>query len=400
MRITTCWGELLMRCRNEIVVAPKSLVKAGLTIAFSVILFCASFASIARANSVFSIGTGAMPDPFTINPATDDDLNPALALQGLSSFSDAGGWSTGASYKRGDYITVGGLRYVVLSDMVGGSSFSADITAGRFVLYSTASNSSFNGARFLTTGGYSDKGSWSAMTSYQLGDQVLYNGISYIATAAHFSSNFETDMTAGNWILVSSAPDLSLYNVPVPIGHVCGDFDSVFYEGTKTYRIEMPFHESNLNGTGKDLTGTLTLSLAFDWENETIAGSGDVKLTSFPAQSGGAVTFELANSSFAWLSHPFHTGNKCGRFKVYHVHSGYAVPNSTCFASTMLSFYTIVQFYEKSGQFVPVAYTYPLGHASKINDIEFYNSIFNDVGCIPNSKEHFATGTGGNMKVQ
>lgn len=374
--------------------------QAGITTSLAALLLCASSMSIAQANSVFSIGTGAMPDPFTINPATDTDLNPALALQGMSNFADAGAWSSGASYKSGDYLTVGGLRYVVLSDMVGGSSFSTDVTAGRFVLYSTASDDSFNGSRFLTMGGYSDKGSWNAMTSYQMGDQVLYNGIGYIATSAHFSTNFETDITAGNWILVSSAPDLSLYNAPAPIGLVCTDFDSVFYQGTKTYSIEMPFHESNLNGTGKDLTGTLTVSLSFDWENETIAGSGDVKLTSFPAQSGGAVTFDLANSSFSWLSHPFHTGNKCGRFKIYHVHSGYALPNATCFASTMLSFYTIVQFYEKAGRFLPVAYTYPLGHASKINDIEFYNSIFNDMGCIPNSKEHFATGTGGNMKVQ
>lgn len=393
MRIAASWCELL---DGTDVMREMPMLKTALT----AILLAASWAPMAQADTVFSIGTGAMPDPFTINPATDADLNPASVVQGLSGFSDAGAWASGTSYSRGDYVTVGGLRYVVLADMVGGSSFSADVTAGRFVLYSTASNASYEGSRFLTAGAYADKGSWSAGASYSVGEQVTYNGVSYIASSAHVSTSASTDITSGNWILASTAPNLSLYNAPAPVSSVCTDFDSVFYQGSKTYKIAMPFHESDLHGTGTDLTGTLNLSLAFDWENETIAGSGDVKLTSFPAQTGGTVSFDLANTSFSWLTHPFHTGNKCGRFKVYHVHSGYAVPNNTCFGSTMLSFYTIVQFYEKSGKFLPVAYTYPLGELNKKNDIEFYNSIFNDAGCTVNTREHFATGTSGYMKGQ
>lgn len=368
--------------------------------AMTAILLAAGLAPIAQADTVFSIGTGDMPDPFTINPATDADLNPASVLQGISSFSDAGAWASGTSYSRGDYVTVGGLRYVVLADMQGGSSFSADITAGRFVLYSTASNSSYEGTRFLAAGSYANKGNWSAGTSYNVGDKVTYNGVSYIAFTSHDAATASTNITSGNWVLASTAPDLSLYNTPSPVSNVCTDFDGVFYEGSRSYGIAIPFHEGDLHGTGTDLTGTLNMSVSFDWENEVISASGDVELTSYPAQTGSTASFNLASTTYSWLYHPFHTGNTCGRFKVFHSYTGYAVPNNTCFGSTMLSFYTIIQFFEKSGKYLPVAYTYPLGTTNRKNDIEFYNSIFNDAGCTVNTREHFATGASGYMKGQ
>jgi len=368
-----------------------------ITYAFGLILCTIS---VANAQTVFSIGTGQMPDPFSINVMTDPDLNPAANLQAMSSFNDKGAWTASTSYQAGDVVTVNGVKYVVTSQMTSGASFAADVAAGNFVLYGIASDSFYNGARFLSVGSYSNSGVWSTNTAYSIGDKVTHMGVSYIASENHTSGTFAIDSNAGYWVLSSTAPTLSDYNAPAPVNGMCEDFDTVFNSGSSTYSLDLSFFTSDLNNTGTDLDGKLTLSLTFDWENEALSGAGNVTLTSFPANNPGGASFALASTPSKWTAFSFHTGNKCGKFKIAHINSGYSLPNQTCFSSTMLSFYAVVQFYEKSGKFLPVVHVHPIGESHRVNDLEFYNSIFNDNGCSANTREHYGKAIGGHMTVQ
>lgn len=354
----------------------------------------------ANAQSVFSVGTGEMPNPFFINPATDPDLNPAAGLAAMAPFTDRGAFAANTSYQAGDYITVGGVEYVVRSAMVSGASFASDITAGRFVLRGIASDSFYNGARFLSVGSYSNSGIWTTNTSYSIGDKVTHNGISYIASENHTSGVFAADSNAGYWVLEQTAPSLSKFLAPSPVGGICEDFDAVFNKGKGTYTIAMPFFKSDLNNTGTDLDGTLNISMTFDWENEDIAMAGDVALTSYPANKPGGGSFTIRDGSSDWTVFSFHTGGKCGHFKAAHSGGGYALPNQTCFSSTMISLYVDVQFYQKGSKFLPVAQIYPVSPSSYLNDFEFYNSIFNDNGCNANTKEHYGPAIGGSMEAK
>jgi len=372
--------------------------KIGQKLAFAT-LFIALSAFPLQAQKVFSIGTGEMPDPFAIDPSTDPDLNPALGLQQLSSFNDRGAWSASTSYQAGDFVTVGGIRYVVVSDMVSGSSFSSDIDDGRFMLSSIASDTFYSGTRFLSVGSYSNSGVWATNQSYSIGDRVTFNGISYIASETHTSNVFSSDSNAGYWVLASTAPDLADYDAPAPVNSMCADFDAAFQSGSQTYSVALPFFKSNLNNTGTDLDGTLNLEVTFDWENEEITAQGDVELVSFPAMEPGGGSFTLLSDPDEWTAFSFHTGNKCGRFKIAHSHYGYPLPNTTCFTSTMVSFYTVIQFYERGGKFIPVVHIHPIS-PTYLNKFEFYNSIFNDNGCNANTTEHYGDIIGKSMEAQ
>lgn len=58
----------------------------------------------------------------------------------------------------------------------------------------------------IGTKGYSPEGDWTAGTSYDAGDLVNFNDATYLATIAHTAGNvFNTDYTAGKWILLANA---------------------------------------------------------------------------------------------------------------------------------------------------------------------------------------------------
>lgn len=360
---------------------------------------CIFISSSALAQKVFSIGTGAMPNTNFINPLNDADLNPASVLPKPLSLSDKGAWTAGFSYSQGDYITFNGLRYVALSSFSSASSIGADMATGNWVLYKTASSTSYEGTRFLGMTSYGSASAWTTGTSYSLGTSTIVNGISYVAAQSHVSTaSFSSDVSNGYWVLSSTAPTLSLYVLPSPVGGICLDFDETFKTGSGSYEISFPLNRANLNNSGVNLTGSYKFSVAFDWENETIKPSGDITLTSYPSMSPGGSKFNLKADPMGWTKWSFHTGGKCGQFKI--AHSGnYPVTNLTCFTGTTFSMQATVRFYQKGQKFIATATVHPVGEAYKKNQIEFYNSIFN-VGdaCSASTRSHYADATGGYMK--
>ena len=345
----------------------------------------------AKAQEVFSLGTGAIPNPALINPASTEDFNPSAALGTNPSLTSQGTWSASTSYSLGDRVTFNGVDFVAIRANTSSSSFSSDISSGYWMLYSSWSFRGFYTSRFLTLSSYGTASAWSSSYSYSFGDMVTWQGIQFVALYAHTSaSSFSSDINRGYWVLRHHCPTLSDYSQATPVSNTCESFDSYFQSGTDTYTATAKLFKEDLNGTGTDLDGSLEISVEFDWENETMTPSGSLKLTSYPHMSGGAQTLELLDED--WSNSSFHQNNTCGRFRFYHYESGYPLANTTCFTSTTYGFYLYIDFYEKDDKFIPVMSFTPPAASSPKNVNRFLNSVFNDMpaddNCVLNTTYH------------
>lgn len=104
----------------------------------------------------------------------------------VSGFEYEGVWSSGTQYLINQTVTYGGSLYRAISDNLGQNPATE-----------TSIWSKLNG-------GYNNRGDWTTATAYAKDDVVVYGGNTYIALLPHASSNFQTDLTAGNWEKFSS----------------------------------------------------------------------------------------------------------------------------------------------------------------------------------------------------
>ena len=344
----------------------------------------------AQAQEVFTIGTGSMPNPVLINPASTEDFNPSAALGSNPSLTSRGNWAASTSYNLGDRVTFNGVDFIAIRANTSTSSFSTDISSGYWMLYSSWSFRGFYTSRFLSLSSYGSASAWSSSYSYSFGDQVTWQGMTFVALYAHSSaSSFSSDINRGYWVLRHHCPSLSDYSQATPVGNTCESFDSYFQSGTETFKATTTLLKKNLNNTGTDLDGSLEISVTFDWENETMTPSGKLTLTSYPSMTSGTQVLNLADDD--WSNSSFHQNNTCGRFRFYYYES-HALPSSTCFSSSLYGFYLYVDFHEKDDQFIPVMSFTPPASSSPKNVNRFYNSMFNnmppDDNCVANTTQH------------
>lgn len=363
------------------------------------ILFFLSSLTLAQAQEVFSLGTGAMPNPAVINPAQSLDFSPSAALGSNPSLTGRGNWGASTSYSLGDRVTFNGVDFVAIKPNTSSGSFSADIASGRWMLYSSWTFRGFYTSRFLSLSSYGTASAWSSSSAYSFGDTVTWQGLNFVALYAHQSdSSFSSDIDRGYWVLRQHCPSLSAYSQPTPVGNVCQSFDSYFQSGKSTFAGSTKLLKKDLNNTGTDLAGSLDISVTFDWENETMTPSGTLKLTGYPNMSKGTQELELKGS---WSNSSFHQNNTCGRFRFYH-YTSYPLPNSTCFSSSNYGFYLFVDFFEKDDQFIPVMSFTPPAASSPKDVSRFYNSLFNkmpaDDNCVANTTHHHIPTAAATMK--
>lgn len=86
--------------------------------------------------------------------------------------------------------------------------------------------------RSLLVGDFNPRGDWATATGYAAKDIVSFEGATYVATTAHTSAAFATDLAAGRWMLVASPYSLT--------GAV---FSQVFSGdgSTTTFTLSQPF---------------------------------------------------------------------------------------------------------------------------------------------------------------
>ncbi len=355
---------------------------------FILALILAVLSIPAKANDeVFVIGSAAMPDPNLISPQSSADFNPLYNLGSMSSFTDQGTWSSSSSYSLGDQVTFNGLQFIAISSHASSSSFSSDVSNGNWILYSSYTFRGFYTSRFLSLGSYGSSTAWSSSISFNMGDIATWNGISFVAMYDHTSSStFSTDINKGYWVLRSSCPNHSDYTQATPSGSTCEDFDAYFQTGTSTYTASSKMAKADVNGTGMDFAGTLDATITFDWAAETITPKAVIKMTDYPNKTGSGTTITVNDSS--WIKYSFHTGSKCGRFKMSHS-GNYSLPNSTCYSSTGFFMAMHVNFYEKDNKYIPVISFTQSTSTTPANSVRFYNSAFDTGACYNSTTNHY-----------
>lgn len=346
-------------------------------------------------HDVFVVGTGAVPNPALIDPSSSSDLNPASALSGMTSFNNRGAWAASTSYAVGDEVTINGLTYLAVEANTSSSSFSTDATSGYWILRNTWANTDFNTSRFLGLASYSSKGAWSSGTVYSLGDMVTSNGVSYVCTSAHKAgSSISSGISSGSWVMRSSCPSLSSYTQDTPVGATCEDFDAYFQSGTSVFKSTTKIFEDDILSSGVPIEGTVEVTLTFDWDAETVTGTGKTILTNYPNITNGGSTF---NMDSIWSGYSFHQGNTCGRFKLFS-YKIYSLNSSTCSGISSYGFDTHVNFHEKNNKFIPVIHFTPAASASPLDNVEFYTSAFGSSSCGNSMTRHYINAERGNMK--
>ena len=349
---------------------------------------------VAGEHDVFEIGTGTMPNPALIDPSSAD-LNPAEALGSMTSFNDRGNWAASTSYALGDEVSINGLSYLAVEAHTSSSSFSTDATSGRWILRSTWALKDFNTSRFLGLSSYSSQGAWGIGTNYALGDMVTWNGVSYVCAAGHKAgADIKTDINSGRWIMRSSCPSLSSFSQDTPVGATCEDFDAYFQTGTQSFTSTTRVYEADVAGSGVPVEGTLKVTLDFDWDAETVGGSGTFTLTNYPNIDSGGSTFNL---STPFTGYSFHQNNTCGRFKLYS-YKIYSINSSTCYSSSTFGFDAHVNFHEKDNKFIPVIHFTPALEASPLDNVEFLTAAFGSGSCFNSSTRYYIDAERGSMK--
>ena len=364
--------------------------RAGMLIKNLTSLFILFFALVSlpvKAEDVFVIGTAVIPDPNILSPQNSADLNPVYNLGSMSNFPDRGTWAASTSYNLGDRVQFNGVDFIAISSNTSSSSFSTDISSGYWILYSSYTFRGFYTSRFLSLGSYGSSVSWSSSTSFSMGDIATWNGLNFVSMYNHTSSSsFSSDIDNGYWVLRSSCPSHSDYTQAVPSGSTCEDFDAYFQDGQSTFTATSKMAQDNVGGTGMDFAGTLKATVTFDWAAETITPKAEITLTDYPNITGSGTSVTLEDSD--WLTWSFHTGNKCGRFKMSYS-GNHSLPNSTCYSSTGLFLAMHINFYEKDNKYVPVISFTQSTSTTPENSIRFYNSVFDTGSCFNSIDEHF-----------
>ena len=351
--------------------------------------------ALAGQHDVFEIGTGAVPNPVLIDPSSSSDLNPASALGSMSSFNNRGSWSASTVYALGDEVTINGLSYLAVEAHTSSSSFATDATGGAWILRSTWALSGFNTSRFLGLSSYSSKGAWATGTSYSLGDMVTSNGVSYVCASGHKAgADIKTDISSGNWIMRSSCPSLSSFSQDAPVGATCEDFDAYFQTGSQSFTATTNVYEANVAGSGVPVEGTLKVTLNFDWDNETVDGTGVLTLTNYPNMDAGGSTFDL-DTPFSGYS--FHQDSTCGRFKLFS-YKIYLLKSTTCYSTTTFGFDAHVNFHEKNNRFIPVIHYTPSLQSTPLDSLEFMTAAFGPASCYNSSATYNINVDRGNME--
>lgn len=375
----------------------RSIMKTslkGILVTLAISAAAGNHALAQSADTVFEVGTGVTPNPVLIDP-NSANLNPAFALGSITSFPDLGTWAASQSYSIGDQVTFNGLDYLAVSNHTSGASFSADATSGYWILRSTWATTNFNTSRFLGLSSYSSKGAWSSSSSYVLGDMVTWNGVSYVCASGHSAgSSFTSDVSSGNWVMRSSCPSLSNYSQDTPVGATCEDFDAYFQSGTDTFKSSTKVYEANVAGSGVPVSGTLDVSITFDWDAETVSGTGSITLDNYPNIKDGGTKI---NMSSVWSGYSFHQNNTCGRFKLF-TYSNYPIKNTTCYSSTTFGFDAHVNFHERDNKFIPVIHFTPPTEASPLDNVRFYNAAFGSGSCFNTTTQYNINAERGNMK--
>ena len=340
-----------------------------------------------KADEVFVIGTAALPDPNLLSPQSSPELNPLYNLGSMSSFPDRGTWAASTSYALGDRVQFNGVDFIAIEQNTSSSSFSSDISSGYWILYSSYTFRGFYTSRFLSLGSYGSSIAWSSSTSFSMGDIATWNGVNFVSMYDHTSSSsFSSDIDKGYWVLRSSCPSHSDYTQATPSGSTCEDFDAYFQDGESTYTATSKMSGTNVGGTGSDLTGTLEATVTFDWAAETITPKAVVTLTDYPNKTGSGTSFTINDSS--WIKWSFHTGSKCGRFKMSYS-GNHSLPNSTCYSSSGFHLAMHVNFYEKDNKYIPVISFTQATSMTPANSSRFYTAIFDTGSCYNSLGEHF-----------
>ena len=218
------------------------------------------------------------------------------------------------------------------------------------------------------------------------------------------NSNLDTD---GDGICDSSDPDDDNDGIPdasdpfpqetrltIPAGRVatdfgesnrepynsgCPDFDAAFSTGTTTLKAKAPI--------GGPVTGELDFAITFDWDARTITPSGTFSFTSMPNVTDNETIIPLASDE--WTSYSFHSGMKCGRFKMYN-YDNHNWNNSTCYGGGALFVKYHIDFYQEGNLWVPV-FKVSSSSESYMDKIRFYTAAFGSGACYNSTSNHYGT---------
>ena len=192
----------------------------------------------------------------------------------------------------------------------------------------------------------------------------------------------------------SSCPSLSNYSQDAPVGATCEDFDAYFQSGTDTFKSSTKVYQADVGGSGVPVSGTLDVSVTFDWDNETVSGTGSITLDNYPNVKDGGTKITMSS---AWSGYSFHQNNTCGRFKLF-TYGNYPITNTTCYTSTAFGFDAHVNFHEKGSKFIPVIHFTPPTDPTPLDKVRFYNAAFGSGSCFNSTTQYHIDAERGNMK--
>ena len=237
----------------------------------------------------------------------------------LSAYGSASAWSSGSTYGFGSRVSWNGVQYVSWQRHTASASFTADISSGYWILYSSAPSLS--------------------VFSMENPDG---------STCTDFDAYFQTGET-----VLKGTVDL-----------VALDPSGTGEDARGTLTLEITFDWEN--ETLEDYKLTLNMS---SYPNMSAGGAYEA---SWQEGHYGFTTFSFHTGSYNWGSH-----NRCGRFLLT-----FAGGHSNSINETIYSYESIypkaqILFKKKGGRYVPIL-SFLTTSPNHENKTEFYNSIWDD----------------------
>lgn len=161
-----------------------------------------------------------------------------------------------------------------------------------------ALHSTYVGTATPVTQGFTGRGTWSNVASYNVNDVVTYEGSSYLANAAHTGST----PPSANWTLLSAKGDAGIpsgeIRTPTAISPLTGGltlapngvleasaYAPLYSSDTRNYRefqiatnadttFASPVFSTQVNANTVNITPTLSVSTAYRWRCRDVANTG------------------------------------------------------------------------------------------------------------------------------
>ena len=177
---------------------------------------------------------------------------------------------------------------------------------------------------------------------------------------------------AGTAVGDYSASDREAYNSGCPA------FDGAFSSGTTSLSATVP-----LSGS---IAGTLNYDITFDWDARTIASDASMTLTNMPNATDNTTMINF--DADEWTLYSFHTGLKCGHFKMYN-YDQHQWNNTTCYSGGAVFIKFYVTFYQSGANWVPIV-SVSTGSDYKMNQVRFYSAATGSNACYNSTSSTYA----------